>query len=122
MSALRVANGAAPAKGTELMATGGRDHEWSRWRIAQWTEAALLVCEHVESNAPVSRGIDAAYLQFELFDDPEGCTLEVEIGVASGNVIGDFFVGLTMGTGARRMLPDLVDAFSRHVVARASSQ
>jgi hypothetical protein len=122
MTALRIANDASPAAGAELMATGDRDHEWSRWRIAQWTEPALLVCEHVESNAPVSRGIDAAYLQFELFDDPEGCTLEVEIGVESGNVIGDFFVGLTMGTGARRMLPQLVDAFSRHVVARASRQ
>jgi hypothetical protein len=59
-------------------------------------------------------------MQFELFDEPEGCTLEVEIGAESGNVVGDFFVGMTLGTGARRMLPQLISAFSAHVVQRAS--
>ncbi len=113
-------NGAEPAVGVELLATGARAHEWSKWRIARCSAPSLLVCEHVESNVPVSAGVDGAYLQFELFDDPEGCTLEVEIGAETSNVFGDFFVGVTLGTGARRMLPQLIDAFSDHVVRRAS--
>jgi hypothetical protein len=121
MTRMTLPAGATPGAGTELRATGERIDDWSRWRIAKWTEPALLVCEHLESTAPMSRGIDAAYLQFELFDEPEGCTLEVEIGAESGNVVGDFFVGMTLGVGARRMLPQLVDAFSRHVVERASA-
>jgi hypothetical protein len=28
---------------------------------------------------------------------------------------------MTLGTGARRMLPRLIDAFSRHVVERAAA-
>ncbi len=122
MTALSVTNGAVPARGVELLATGERATDWTKWRIAKWTEPALLVCEHVESTVPVSRGIDAAYMQFELFDEPEGCTMEVEIGAESGNIVGDFFVGMTLGTGARRMLPQLLSAFSAHVVRRASQQ
>jgi hypothetical protein len=122
MSELRLANGAKPGIGAELFAVGNEDGEWSRWRIAKWAAPSLLVCEHVESNVPISVGVDAAYLQFELFDDPEGCTLEVEIGADSGNIVGDFFVGVGLGTGARRMLPRLIDAFSHHVVARAAGR
>jgi hypothetical protein len=122
MSDLRLSNGGAPARGAELTAIGTRSDEWTKWRIAEWSEPALLVCEHVASNVPVSHGIDAAYLQFELFEEPEGCTLEVEIGAEGRSLVGDFFVGMTLGTGARRMLPQLVDAFSGHVVRRASGQ
>jgi hypothetical protein len=122
MSQLRVLNGAKPSTGAELHATGAQDGEWSRWRIAKWSAPSLLVCEHVASNVPISAGVEGAYLQFELFDDPEGCTLEVEIGASDrGDIVGDFFVGMTLGTGARRMLPRLIDAFSRHVVERAAA-
>jgi hypothetical protein len=122
MSELRIENGARPVAGTQLFATGREAGEWSKWRIAKWTAPSLLVCEHVESNVPISAGVDTAYLQFELFDDPEGCTLEVEIGAESGGVLGDFFVGVTLGMGARRMLPRLIDAFSQHVIARAAAK
>jgi uncharacterized protein YndB with AHSA1/START domain len=121
MSSLRFANDAEPRVGAELLATGDQPAEWTRWRITKWAEPSLLVCEHIESTVPVSRGIDAAYLQFELFDDEEGCTLEVEIGAEGGSLVGDFFVGMTLGTGARRMLPQLVDAFSDYVVSRAAA-
>jgi hypothetical protein len=126
MSALRFANGDAPGAGAELIATGDQPQDWTRWRIAKWTPPvdgrtpSLLVCEHLESTMPASRGIDAAYLQFELIEDDEGCTLEVEIGAEGRSMFDDFFVGMTLGTGARRMLPQLVDAFSDHVVRRAS--
>ena len=120
MTALRALEGASSGLGVELMATGDRNGEWTRWRITGWTEPSLLVCEHVDSNVPISHGIDAAYLQFELFDEDEGCTLEVEIGADGRGIVGDFFVGMTLGTGARRILPQLVDAFSAHVVRRAS--
>ncbi len=119
MSALHLANSDAPAAGAELIASGDQPVDWTRWRITRWSEPSLLVCEHVESTVPASRGIDAAYLQFELFDDDEGCTLEVEIGAEGRSLVGDFFVGMTLGTGARRMLPQLVDAFSLHVVRSA---
>ena len=65
--------------------------------------------------------VQAAYLQFDLADDAEGCVLEVEIGADGYGLVGDFFVGMTVGTTVRRMLPQLVDAFSDHVVARVSS-
>ena len=112
--------GAVPGQGAELLAVGDDPDEWTRWRIAEWHNPSLLVCEHVESTVPVSRGVDAAYLQFELFDEPDGCTLEVEIGAEGSGIVGDFFVGMTLGTGARRMLPELVDAFTAHVVRRAA--
>lgn len=120
MSAMRVMDGGVPRRGAELMATGERSSEWTRWQITEWAEPALLVCEYVDSNLPISHGVQAAYLQFELFDDEEGCTLEVELGADGAGLMGDFFVGMTLGTGARRMLPQLVDAFSDHVVRRAS--
>jgi hypothetical protein len=121
MSRLSLSNGGQPAVGTELLAVGARADEWSRWRVARCAAPSLLVCEHMESNVPISAGVDSAYLQFELFDDPEGCTLEVEIGVESGTLLGDVFVGMGLGTGARRMLPRMIDAFSDHVVRRAQS-
>ena len=36
-------------------------------------------------------------------------------------VIGDFFVGVTLGSEVRRLLPRLVDAFSDHVVRTSAS-
>jgi hypothetical protein len=120
MTALKLADGRTPGVGAELHATGERSDEWTRWRITDWSENALLVCEHVDSQVPISHGIEAAFLQFELFDDPEGCTLEIELGADGRGVVGDFFVGMTLGSGARRLLPRLVDAFSDYVVARAS--
>jgi hypothetical protein len=119
MTALRIADDGVPGAGAELLATGAEPRDWTRWRIAKWTAPSLLVCEHLESTMPASRGIDAAYLQFELMDDDEGCTLEVEIGAAGRSAFDDFFVGMTLGAGARRMLPRLVDAFSDHVVRRS---
>jgi hypothetical protein len=65
--------------------------------------------------------VQAAYLQFELIDDPDGCTLEVEIGAEGYGLVGDFFVGVTLGSEVRRLLPELVDAFTDHVVARVSA-
>ena len=121
MSALRLANNERTGAGAELIATGEQPHDWTRWRIAKWAEPSLLVCEHVESTIPASRGIDMAYLQFELADDDEGCTLEVEIGAEGRSMFDDFFVGMTLGTGARRILPQLVDAFSDHVVRRSAA-
>ncbi len=121
MSALRVADDALPRSGMELHAIGDRDDEWTRWRITECEAPALLVCDHVDSNIPISQGIDAAYLKFVLADDDEGCTLEVEIGADGRGIVGDFFVGMTLGPGARRILPQLVDAFSEHVVRRASA-
>ncbi len=82
----------------------------------------MLVCEHVESNWPVAGQVQAAYLQFELIEDAEGCTLEVEIGAEGYGVVGDFFVGVTVGSTVRRMLPRLVSAFSDHVVERVRTQ
>jgi hypothetical protein len=108
-----------PAVGANLLAIGEHDDEWTRWRIAEWSAPALLVCEYVDSNVPVSHGVDAAYLQFEIFDEPDGCTLEVEIGADGRGVLGDFFIGIGMGLGARRIINQLIDAFSEHVVARA---
>lgn len=123
MTEMRVTrSGGMPARGAELLAIGATRDEWTRWQIAQWNEPALLVCEYIDSNVPVSHGIQAAYLQFELFDDPEGCTLEVELGAEGNGIVGDFFVGMSLGTGARRMLPQLVDAFSEHVVRRARAR
>jgi hypothetical protein len=97
-------------------------NEWTRWLIAEWHEPRLLVCEHVESTAPMSAQVQAAYLQFELISEPEGCTLEVEIGAEGHGMVGDFFVSMTLGTGVRRLLPQLVDAFTEHVVQHVASQ
>jgi hypothetical protein len=122
MTKLAISGAGTPGKGAELLGVGDNDGEWTRWRITEWTENTLLVCEHVESRVPISHGVEAAFLQFELFDDDEGCTLEVEIGADGRGVVGDFFVGMTLGSGARRLLPELVDAFSDHVVATAQAR
>ncbi|HEY8172155.1 MAG TPA: SRPBCC family protein [Dehalococcoidia bacterium] len=121
MGSMKVLDGGVPADGVELLATDENGAEWTRWLIARWSEPNLLVCEYVESNVSISRGVQAAYLQFELVDDADGCTLEVELGAEGAGIVGDFVVGMTLGTGARRMLPQLVDAFSDHVVRRASA-
>jgi hypothetical protein len=121
MTALRVDDGGAPGHGAELLAVGEADDEWTRWRIAEWSEPSLLVCEYLDSNVSVAHGVDAAYLQFELADDPDGCTLDVEIGASGQGMVSDFFVGMTLGMGVRRLLPQLVDAFSDYVVERAGA-
>ena len=43
----------------------------------------------------------------------------MEIGADGRGVLGDFFIGIGMGLGARRIINQLIDAFSDHVVARA---
>lgn len=121
-SALRFEDDDAPAAGSRLLAIASDPNEWTRWLIAEWHEPRLLVCEHVESTAPMSGQVQAAYLQFELIGEPEGCTLEVEIGAEGHGMVGDFFVSMTLGTGVRRLLPQLVDAFTDHVVKRVASQ
>lgn len=113
---IKFEEGATPTRGARLLAIGSDRDVWTRWEIAEWAAPGLLVCEHVESNAPMSGQVHAAYLQFELKDETEGCMLEVEIGAEGHGMVGDFFVGMTLGPGARRMLPRLVDAFSEHVV------
>lgn len=121
-SAIRLEDDGAPAPGTRLLALAEDPNEWTRWQIAEWHEPRLLVCEHVESTAAMSAQIQAAYLQFELLAEPDGCTLEVEIGAEGHGVVGDFFVSMTLGTGVRRLLPQLVDAFTDHVIERVAAQ
>src|SRR5205814_10367392 len=79
-SAIQFEDGAAPAAGARLVATAADPGEWTRWQIVEWHEARLLVCEHLESTAPMSGQVQAAYLQFQLIDEPDGCTLKVEVG------------------------------------------
>ncbi len=121
VSQVQIEGDARPKRGTTLLATGERSDIWTRWQIAQWAVPARLVCEHLESQSPMSSQVQAAYLQFDLADDAEGCTLEVEIGADGYGAVGDFFVGVTIGAGVRRMLPRLVDSFSDHVVARVAA-
>jgi uncharacterized protein YndB with AHSA1/START domain len=121
-AAIRLEKDGAPGAGTRLLAVADDPNEWTRWQIAQWTAPKLLVCEHVESTAPMSGQVQAAYLQFELISEPEGCTLEVEIGAEGHGMVGDFFVSITLGTGVRRLLPQLVDAFTAHVVERVAAE
>jgi len=108
--------------GASLLAYGDVRSVWTRWQISKWHEPRLLVCEHVKSNSPMSPYVQAAYLQFELADDDEGCTLEVEIGADGHGFVGDFFLGMTLGPEVRRMLPQIVDAFSEHVVRTIGAQ
>jgi carbon monoxide dehydrogenase subunit G len=117
VSAVELVDGAAAA-GAELFAEGETPDAWTRWRICEWTPPLRLVCDHIESNARAASHVQAAYLRFELADDDEGCTLEVEIGADGYGPVGDFFVGLTLGSEVRRLLPELVDAFSEYVVRR----
>jgi hypothetical protein len=121
LTEMRLADGASPQHGTELIGIGQTPEEWTRWQIARWAEARALRCEHLDSNIPLSRGVQAAYLLFELEDDDEGCRLDVEVGAEGQGLIGDLFVGTTLSIGARRLLPQLIDAFSDHVVRRASA-
>ncbi len=120
MSTLHLEEGHTAGPGAELLALADDRKGWSRWRIADWKEPALLLCHFDSTNASFSGQVQAAYLQFGLLDEPEGCTLEVEIGAEGSGLISDFLVGATLGLNARRMLPKLVDAFTDHVIERCS--
>jgi hypothetical protein len=120
VSAVSIEDADLPAAGIVLLALGDEPNIWTRWQIAEWEAPGRLVCEHMESNAPMASQVQAAYLRFELADDAEGCVLDVEIGADGYGLVGDLFVGMTVGTTVRRMLPQLVDAFSDHVVARVA--
>jgi hypothetical protein len=117
MQALQLENGHSPGPGARLLARDDKQN-WARWRIADWKEAERLVCHFDGTNAAISAQVQAAYLQFELLEEPEGCTLEVEVGAVGYGLMGDFFVGTTLGLSARRMLPRLIDAFTDHVIER----
>jgi hypothetical protein len=114
-------SGAQPSAGAEIMAYGDAPDVWTRWRIDEWRVPARLVCEHLDSSNGFSGHVQAAHLRFDLVDDPEGCVLEVEIGADGYGMVGDFFVGMTLGNEVRRMLPKLVDAFSAYVIERAAA-
>lgn len=120
VSEVKLESGAAGGEGARIIAFGEDHNVWTRWQIVEWQAPSRLVCEHLDSNAPGTSHVQAAYLQFELLDELDGCTLEVEIGADGYGIVGDFFVGVTLGPGVRRMLPDLVDAFSDHVVERVA--
>jgi len=122
VSSVAVEQGGTAAHGVTLLAIGEDTQVWTRWQIVDWTAPVRLVCEHVESNAAMAPGVSAAYLRFELMEEPEGCTLEVEIGAEGYGIVGDFFVGMTLGPGARRLLPQLVDAFTGYVVDRVAGR
>lgn len=121
VSAIRFEDGQAAGAGARLLAQGDDPATWTRWQIVEWAAPSRLVCEHVDSNTPVSGQVQAAYIQFDLQDDAEGCTLEVELGAEGYGIMGDIFVGMTLGAGARRMLPRLVDAFTDHVIERVQA-
>jgi hypothetical protein len=121
VSYVELSPGDPPRTGAEILAfADGRD-TWTRWRIGEWRAPHRLLCEHVESNASFAGQVQAAYLLFDLIDDSEGCTLEVEIGADGYGLVGDFFVGVTLGAEVRRTLPRLVDAFSAYVIERAAA-
>lgn len=120
ISSVHVEGDAHAARGVKLLAIGDSDDVWTRWQIAEWSAPVRLICEHLESNSPLAPMVQAAYLQFDLVDDEEGCTLEVEIGAEGQGIVGDFFVGMTLGSEVRRLLPEIVDAFSEHVVGRTA--
>lgn len=121
ISDIRVEGSTAPDAGTRLLAAGTSSSDWARWEIVEWAPPAKLVCEHLDSTAPFAGQVQAAYLQFEIIPDPDGCTLEVEIGAEGYGMVGDFFVGVTLGSEVRRLLPQLVDAFTAHVIERVSA-
>jgi hypothetical protein len=122
MDTLQFEDGHAAGPGAELKAFADDNSRWSRWRIVDWRHAELLVCSFEGTNAPLGGSVQNAYLRFGLADDPEGCTLDVEIGAEGSGLVSDFFVGTTLGLGARRMLPKLVDAFTDHVIARVNEK
>jgi uncharacterized protein YndB with AHSA1/START domain len=119
---IRIESDGGVAQGTRLLAVADEPGIWTRWEVVDSRAPRLLVCEHVESNAPMASQVQAAYLQFELIDDDDGCVLEVEIGAEGYGLVGDFFVGMGVGSGVRRILPQLVDAFSEHVVQRVRAE
>jgi uncharacterized protein YndB with AHSA1/START domain len=121
ISAVEVEGQRTPGAGVRLLAAGANKQDWARWEIVEWEAPAKLVCEHVDSTAPFAGQVQAAYLQFEVIADPEGCTLEVEIGAEGYGLVGDFFVGVTLGSEVRKLLPQLVDAFTEHVIERVAS-
>jgi len=120
VSSVAIEDGGRAARGATLLAVGEDPQVWTRWQIADWRAPVRLVCEHVESNATLVPKVAAAYLQFELLDEPEGCTLEVEVGAEGYGLVGDFFMGMTLGSEARRRLPQLVDAFTGYVIERVA--
>jgi uncharacterized protein YndB with AHSA1/START domain len=122
VAAISLQDGRPPGRGARLLAEASDGRTWTLWEVVEWQAPTLLVCEHVDSNAAVTSQVQAAYLQFELLDEPEGCTLEVEIGAEGYGMVGDFFVGMTLAPSARRMLPQLVDAFSGYVVRRVAGR
>ncbi len=120
MATLQFEDGNLPGAGAQLRALANDQKGWSRWRIVNWEHAELLVCNFEDTNAALGSQVQNAYLRFGLLDEPEGCTLDVEIGAEGSGLVSDFFVGATLGMGARRMLPKLVDAFTDHVIERVS--
>jgi hypothetical protein len=122
VSSVAVEGGADAARGAHLVAVGDDPAVWTRWQVVEIDAPLRLVCEHVDSNTPVSSQVQAAYLMFELIDEPEGCTLEVELGAEGYGMVGDFFVGVTMGPSVRRLLPQLIDAFTAHVIERVRAR
>jgi uncharacterized protein YndB with AHSA1/START domain len=123
ISRIDVENGGErPGAGSRLRAAGENKDDWALWEIVEWQPPARLVCEHVKSTAPFVGQVQAAYLQFEVIDEPEGCRLEVEIGAEGYGLVGDFFVGVTLGSEVRKLLPQLIDAFTAHVVAEVSAR
>jgi hypothetical protein len=120
MSSLRLEDGSAAGPGATLLAYDRDKQRWSRWRIAQWNAPEQLVCHYEDTNTPLAGQVQAAYLQFGLLDEPEGCTLEVELGAEGTGFVGDLLVGTALGLSARRILPQLVDAFTDHVIERVA--
>ncbi|MBI2724150.1 MAG: SRPBCC family protein [Chloroflexi bacterium] len=120
VSDVRAERDGTVAVGSRILALGDDRRVWTRWEIVEYAAPTRFVCEHVDSNTPVSGQVQTAYLQFEIMPDPEGCTLEVEIGAQGYGIAGDFLVGMAFGSNARRMLPRLVDAFTGHVLERAA--
>jgi hypothetical protein len=116
MATLEFEDGHIPGAGAQLVALADDRTRWSRWRILDWKDSELLVCEFDGTNSLLSQQVQHAYLKFGLLDEPEGSTLDVEIGAEGSGIVGDLLVGTTLGFSARRMLPKLVDAFTDHVI------
>jgi len=120
MASLQFEDGHQPGPGAQLLALSDDRSRWSRWKIVQWQNMELLVCQFDGTNALLSGQVQSAHLEFGLLDEPEGCTLDIEIRAEGYGLVGDFLVGTGLGLSARRMLPRLVDAFTDHVIERCS--